>query len=55
MGHLHRSLLCIPKQLRSGTTAITILLAAAPLTGYAQAWKDSLHTGLKPAHEGDVR
>jgi hypothetical protein len=50
MRHLHRSLLCIPKQLRSGTTAIAILLAAAPLTGYAQAWKDSLQTGLEAAY-----
>jgi hypothetical protein len=50
MRHFHRALLCIPKQLRSGATAITILLAAAPLPGYAQAWKDSLQTGLEAAY-----
>jgi len=50
MRHFHRSLLCISKKLRSGATAITILLAAAPLPGYAQAWKDSLKTGLEAAY-----
>jgi hypothetical protein len=50
MWQFHRSRLCIPKKLRSGATAITILIASAPLPAYGQAWKDSLAKGLEATY-----
>jgi hypothetical protein len=55
MRRFHRSRLCIPKKLRIGATAITILLASTPLPGYGQAWKDSLATALEAAYPRSKR